>query len=84
MLVDNKDSLTVGSEKDFALMLGCNGQDGQHDIKAKVVSMVGNTGEGKSYALNKALFQQGPDQEEVFSTRYRLSSGFFSYCTCNF
>jgi len=70
LLIDAKDRLTVGSEDDFALMLGCqSGADEQGGaVRAKVVSMVGNTGEGKSYALNKALFLQGPDQEEVFST----------------
>ena len=61
LLIDAKDRLTVGSEDDFALMLGCqSGADDQGGaVRAKVVSMVGNTGEGKSYALNKALFLQG-------------------------
>ena len=67
LLVDSKDCLTVGSETDFARMLGCADANG---VKAKVVSMVGNTGEGKSYALNRALFQQHEGQEEVFSARY--------------
>ena len=70
LLVDSKDCLTVGSETDFARMLGCADANA---VKAKVVSMVGNTGEGKSYALNRALFQQHEGQEEVFSTRYILN-----------
>ena len=69
LLVDSKDCLTVGSETDFARMLGCADANA---VKAKVVSMVGNTGEGKSYALNRALFQQHEGQEEVFSTRYYI------------
>ena len=70
LLIDGKDNLTVDSERTFAMLMGADTSS-----NAKVVSIVGNTGEGKSYALNKTLFSNydgsetgNGDEPEVFST----------------
>ena len=82
-----QDTLTVTSAQEFALKLGCGldspkgspvGEDGEDKWSnlpnAKVVSIIGNTGEGKSYALNRTFFTREDDHDdnssfqEVFST----------------
>uniref|UniRef100_A0A669ELM1 Zinc finger FYVE-type containing 1 n=1 Tax=Oreochromis niloticus TaxID=8128 RepID=A0A669ELM1_ORENI len=59
LLVDEKEEMQVKDEKDFVSRLGCSS-----DELLKVVSIFGNTGEGKSYTLNHTFFLG----REVFKT----------------
>ncbi|RZC41060.1 FYVE domain containing protein [Asbolus verrucosus] len=58
-LLDDEENLLIGSEKDFITRLKI---DPTH--KVKVVSIFGNTGEGKSYTLNHTFF----NGKEIFKT----------------
>ncbi|XP_078046739.1 zinc finger FYVE domain-containing protein 1 [Augochlora pura] len=60
LLIDGRENLMVSSAKQFAEKLNYN----QKDLKVKVVSIFGNTGDGKSYTLNQTFFKG----EEVFKT----------------
>ena len=57
----------VKDEKEFCKKLGCYTEDNR-DVKVKVVSIFGNTGDGKSHTLNhtffggKDVFQTSPGQ----------------------
>ena len=64
-LLDEDENLVVGDKEEFARRLGC-----EVTAKVKVISIVGNTGEGKSHTLNHALF----DGEPVFSTSAKQES----------
>lgn len=63
-LVDDKEVLQVSSADEFASRLGCT-----PETPVKVVSIFGNTGEGKSHTLNQAfyggekVFQVSPQQQ---------------------
>ncbi|GAB6021662.1 Zinc finger FYVE domain-containing protein 1 [Chamberlinius hualienensis] len=59
LLINEKEQIQVQSPVEFIRKLGCTDRD-----YIKVVSIVGNTGEGKSYSLNHAFF----DGREVFKT----------------
>uniref|UniRef100_W5NB36 Si:ch211-11n16.2 n=1 Tax=Lepisosteus oculatus TaxID=7918 RepID=W5NB36_LEPOC len=59
LLVDDRENLQVHSEAEFLDRLGCQGVQ-----SVKVVSIFGNTGDGKSHTLNHVLF----GGEEVFRT----------------
>ncbi|CEM36407.1 unnamed protein product [Vitrella brassicaformis CCMP3155] len=59
MLIDSAEHLAVDGVDDLCRRLGC-----AKDLKVKVVSIFGNTGEGKSHTLNE-MFYSG---EEVFVT----------------
>lgn len=59
LLIDDKEELRIKSEAIFLKAL--NLEPGK---RVKVVSIFGNTGEGKSYTLNKVFF----NGEEVFKT----------------
>ena len=65
LLVDGEDKLAVTDYEEFCRKLGC-----ESGLKTKVVSIVGNAGDGKSYALNKIFFPNEDDdsEEEAFST----------------
>ncbi|XP_064484872.1 zinc finger FYVE domain-containing protein 1-like isoform X2 [Ornithodoros turicata] len=65
LLVDDKEALQVSSVEDFLTKLGC-----ESTIPVKVVSIFGNTGEGKSHTLNHTFF----GGREVFKTSSRQSS----------
>lgn len=65
LLVDDKETLQVSSAAEFAKRLGCD-----PSAPVKVVSIFGNTGEGKSHTLNHTFFG-GAD---VFKTSTRQSS----------
>lgn len=65
LLVDENESLQVKNEAHFLQKLGCSGAQG-----VKVVSIFGNTGDGKSHTLNHVLFAH----EEVFATSASPSS----------
>lgn len=64
LLVDDKEVLQVSSAAELAGQLGCSS-----DTSVKVVSIFGNTGEGKSHTLNhtfyngQRVFQTSPQQE---------------------
>ncbi|KAM9356083.1 zinc finger FYVE domain-containing protein 1 isoform 1-T2 [Pholidichthys leucotaenia] len=59
LLVDEKEDMQVKDEEDFVSRLGC-----LPDELLKVVSIFGNTGEGKSHTLNHTFFLG----REVFKT----------------
>lgn len=59
LLVNNEEVLQVKDAKDFVQKLGSG-----DEVCVKVVSIFGNTGEGKSHTLNHAFF----DGVEVFHT----------------
>ncbi|XP_019134579.2 zinc finger FYVE domain-containing protein 1 [Larimichthys crocea] len=59
LLVDEKEEMQVKDEDDFVSRLGC-----KPDELLKVVSIFGNTGEGKSHTLNHTFFLG----REVFKT----------------
>ncbi|MCJ8739749.1 hypothetical protein PDJAM_G00050780 [Pangasius djambal] len=59
LLIDENESLQVEDESHFLRKLGCSAAEG-----VKVLSVFGNTGDGKSHTLNHVLF----DGEEVFAT----------------
>lgn len=64
LLVDDKEVLQVSSAAELAAQLGCS-----PETPVKVVSIFGNTGEGKSHTLNHSfyngqrVFQTSPQQE---------------------
>ncbi|KAG7466365.1 hypothetical protein MATL_G00164100 [Megalops atlanticus] len=59
LLVDEKEEMQVKDEDEFVRKLGCNPEQ-----LLKVVSIFGNTGEGKSHTLNHTFFLG----REVFKT----------------
>uniref|UniRef100_A0A672LZG1 Zinc finger FYVE domain-containing protein 1-like n=1 Tax=Sinocyclocheilus grahami TaxID=75366 RepID=A0A672LZG1_SINGR len=65
LLVDENESLQVKNEAEFLQKLGCSAAQG-----VKVLSIFGNTGDGKSHTLNHVLFSG----EEVFVTSPSPSS----------
>ncbi|KAI1302391.1 Zinc finger FYVE domain-containing protein 1 [Halotydeus destructor] len=65
LLVDEFEMMQVSTSEEFASKLGCN-----PNASVKVVSIFGNTGEGKSHTLNAAFF----DGEEMFKTSPAQSS----------
>lgn len=65
LLVDEQENLQVNSEAEFLERLGCGEVSG-----VKVLSIFGNTGDGKSHTLNHILF----DGEDVFYTSKSPSS----------
>ncbi|XP_048017459.1 zinc finger FYVE domain-containing protein 1 [Megalobrama amblycephala] len=65
LLVDENESLQVKNEGHFLQRLGCSAAQA-----VKVLSIFGNTGDGKSHTLNHVLF----DGEEVFATSPSPSS----------
>ncbi|XP_035211924.1 zinc finger FYVE domain-containing protein 1-like isoform X2 [Stegodyphus dumicola] len=58
LLINEKEILQVGDGEQFISNLGCG------NTQLKVVSIFGNTGDGKSYTLNHTFF----DGREVFQT----------------
>ncbi|XP_063061573.1 zinc finger FYVE domain-containing protein 1 [Engraulis encrasicolus] len=62
LLVDENENLKVRDEEHFLQKLGCDSEVAAQGVK--VISIFGNTGDGKSHTLNHVLF----DGEEVFAT----------------
>ncbi|XP_015189179.1 PREDICTED: zinc finger FYVE domain-containing protein 1-like isoform X2 [Polistes dominula] len=60
LLIDKYEKLKVSSAEQFIRKLNCIGKD----RKVKVVSIFGNTGDGKSHTLNQTFFKG----REVFKT----------------
>lgn len=65
LLVDEQENLQVEDEKEFVRKLSCDGE-----AHVKVVSIFGNTGDGKSHTLNHAFF----GGKEVFKTSAHQAS----------
>lgn len=65
LLVDDKEVLQVSSPEEFSRRLGCG-----VDRPVKVLSIFGNTGEGKSHTLNQTFFGGAP----VFRTSSQQQS----------
>lgn len=61
LLMDGKERLCVQTPELFCKQLGC-----KPDAKIKVVSIFGNTGDGKSHTMNHLFFEGAT--EEVFRT----------------
>lgn len=59
LLLDGCEELRVNTPEIFAKRLGCS-----LDSKMKVISIFGNTGDGKSHTMNNVFF----DGEEIFRT----------------
>lgn len=59
LLIDNNEKLIISSDTEFTKQLGCDSS-----TNAKVISIFGNTGDGKSHTLNHTFFN-GAD---VFDT----------------
>ncbi|XP_043285149.1 zinc finger FYVE domain-containing protein 1-like isoform X2 [Venturia canescens] len=65
LLIDAREHLRVSSVEQFYAKLNC-----AKEAKVKVVSIFGNTGDGKSHTLNRTFFQG----REVFPTSNEQSS----------
>ncbi|CAG2203504.1 ZFYVE1 [Mytilus edulis] len=65
MLLDDQEQLKVSNEEDFLNKLECDSND-----LVKVVSIFGNTGDGKSFTLNHTFF----GGKEVFETSAQQKS----------
>ncbi|XP_034952518.1 zinc finger FYVE domain-containing protein 1-like [Chelonus insularis] len=66
LLIDGQEYLKVTNVEQFIEKLGCNDKN----LKVKVVSIFGNTGDGKSHTLNQTFF----NGREVFKTSSEQSS----------
>ncbi|XP_053997486.1 zinc finger FYVE domain-containing protein 1-like [Hylaeus anthracinus] len=66
LLIDGRENLKVSSAEQFVEKLNCK----EKDVKVKVVSVFGNTGDGKSHTLNQTFFKG----EEVFKTSNEQNS----------
>ncbi|KAL1131288.1 hypothetical protein AAG570_010906 [Ranatra chinensis] len=66
LLIDGKEYLKVSCSENFVAKLGCSriGDPMQAGNRVKVVSIFGNTGDGKSHTMNHTFFEG----EEVFHT----------------
>lgn len=60
LLIDEWENLQVADAEEFVRKLSCT----KSDVKVKVVSIFGNTGDGKSHTMNRVFFKD----EEVFQT----------------
>lgn len=60
LLIDGQEYLRVNSAEQFMEKLNCS----DRDLEVKVVSIFGNTGDGKSHTLNQTFFKG----KEVFET----------------
>ncbi|KAG5331305.1 ZFYV1 protein, partial [Acromyrmex heyeri] len=60
LLLDGRENLQVPDVEEFLKKLNCM----ENNIKVKVVSIFGNTGDGKSHTMNQVFFKG----EEVFQT----------------
>lgn len=59
LLIDGQEYLRVNNAEEFMEELNCS-----QDLEVKVVSIFGNTGDGKSHTLNQIFFKG----QEVFET----------------
>jgi len=63
LLLDVNDKICISDYGELCRKLGCD-----PSVSAKVVSIFGNSGDGKSYALNQIFFPHENKEEEVFPT----------------
>ncbi|CAF3548356.1 unnamed protein product, partial [Rotaria socialis] len=73
LLLNASEHLTVNSEFDFIRQFKCS----QQDPKVKCVSIIGNTGDGKSYTLNQVFFN-GKQKFHTSSTTESCTIGVWS------
>ncbi|CAF2386562.1 unnamed protein product [Rotaria sp. Silwood2] len=73
LLLNAQEHLTVNHESDFIRQLKCSTQDPQ----VKCISIIGNTGDGKSYALNQVFFN-GKEKFHTSSTTESCTMGVWS------
>ncbi|CAF1118512.1 unnamed protein product [Rotaria magnacalcarata] len=73
LLLNASEHLTVNSESDFIRQFKCS----QQDPKVKCVSIIGNTGDGKSYTLNQVFFN-GKQKFHTSSTTESCTIGVWS------
>ncbi|UJR09856.1 hypothetical protein I4U23_014078 [Adineta vaga] len=72
LLLDANEHLTVNTESEFLRRLKCD-----RDLSVKCVSIIGNTGDGKSYTLNQVFFN-GKDVFKTSSTADSCTMGVWS------
>lgn len=65
LLIDGQEYLRVKNAEEFMKELNCS-----KDLEVKVVSIFGNTGDGKSHTLNQTFFEG----QEVFETSNNQNS----------
>ncbi|CAF3018527.1 unnamed protein product, partial [Rotaria sp. Silwood2] len=65
LLFDANENLTINNEFEFFHCLKC-----ENDVSVKCVSIIGNTGDGKSYTLNQVFF----NGQEIFHTSSTANS----------
>ncbi|CAF3563654.1 unnamed protein product [Rotaria sordida] len=73
LLLDAHEHLTVNNEFDFIRQLQCSSQDSS----VKCISIIGNTGDGKSYTLNQVFFN-GKEKFHTSSTTESCTMGVWS------
>ncbi|CAF0831103.1 unnamed protein product [Rotaria sordida] len=73
LLLDAHEHLTVNNEFDFIRQLQCSSQDSN----VKCISIIGNTGDGKSYTLNQVFFN-GKEKFHTSSTTESCTMGVWS------
>ncbi|XP_033207941.1 zinc finger FYVE domain-containing protein 1-like isoform X1 [Belonocnema kinseyi] len=66
LLIDGREYLKVANAEQFVERLNCT----ENGLKIKVVSIFGNTGDGKSHTLNQTFFKG----KEIFKTSNEQSS----------
>lgn len=66
LLIDGREYLKVSNAEQFVEKLNCT----ENGLKIKVVSIFGNTGDGKSHTLNQTFFKG----KEIFKTSNEQSS----------
>ncbi|CAF1114250.1 unnamed protein product, partial [Rotaria sordida] len=65
LLFDTNEHLTINNESEFLHRLKC-----EKDLSVKCISIIGNTGDGKSYTLNQVFF----NGQEIFHTSSTANS----------
>ncbi|XP_014242733.1 zinc finger FYVE domain-containing protein 1-like [Cimex lectularius] len=69
-LLDSKECIKVGTAEEFCVLLGLKPMNPNGYQRVKVVTIIGNTGDGKSHTMNHIFF----NGEEVFKTSPEQSS----------
>lgn len=76
LLLNADDSIGVSDYPEFCRKLGCD-----PSVGCKVVSIVGNSGDGKSYALNRIFFSNHESGDEENDDVFPTSSASDGRCT---
>ena len=75
-ILEEDDTLSVSDYDELCRKLGCDPK-----VSAKVVSIVGNSGEGKSFALNHIFFPHEGEKSETVDEVFPTSSAADGRCT---